>query len=76
MILHLDVSYLTDTQKSYLPLLLDHWPGFPIKKNGAIITIEINWDETLDYSSIKIKVECKLEQDLVFSVKLRLGLIT
>ena len=48
MLLHIDVSYLTDTQKSYLPLLIELWPGFDIT--------------TIEYSSIKIKAECKLEK--------------
>ena len=32
----IDVSYLTHTQKLYLPLLLDLWLDSPIKKNGTI----------------------------------------
>ena len=50
MLLHIDIdaSYLHDTQKSFLPLLIDLWPGFDIT--------------TIEYSSIKIKAECKLEK--------------
>ena len=72
MIIHMDVSYLTDKQKSYLPLLLDLWIYSSIKKNGTITTekeMERRDKRTLfdiqtkiEHSSIKITTKCQLEK--------------
>ena len=40
MSIAIDVTYLTDVQKLYLPLLLDLWADSPIKKNGTITSTD------------------------------------
>ena len=72
MIIHIDVSYLTDKQKSYLPLLLDLWIFSNIKKNGNITSKEemerrhqenlCTLHTSIQHSSINIKTECQLEK--------------
>ena len=72
MSIYIDVSYLTHTQKLYLPLLLGLWMDSPIKKNGTITSASdmlrrnheslMKFGKSLDFSNLAINAECQLEK--------------